>query len=87
MAMFFARGLPAALAPAFGVHPTTIWRDLQYLLYGGRTVNYWRDGEFLFSVTRAYPGGPVLSVEDADGNEIEGEPRQRILRQLPRFFG
>jgi len=25
---FFPRGLPAALAPAFGVHPTTIWRDL-----------------------------------------------------------
>ena len=84
---FFSRGLPAALAPAFGVHPTTIWRDLQYILYGGRTVNYYREGEFLYSVTRVYPGGPVLSVQDEDGNEICGEVRRRIVRSLPRYPG
>ena len=81
----FSRGLPAALAPAFGVHPTTIWRDLQLILYGGRTFNYYREGEFLFSVTRAYPGGPVLSVQDEDGNEIRGPARRRIVRSLPRY--
>ena len=85
--MFFNRGLPATLAPAFGVHPTTIWRDLQFRLYGGRTTNYWRDDEFLFSVTREYPGGPVTTVEDADGREIRGAKRRRIIRRLPRYIG
>ena len=86
-AVFFPRGVPRLLAPAFGVHPSTIWRDLQFILYGGRTYNYWRGDEFLFSVTRACPGGPVLSVEDEDGNEIRGAERRRILRMLPRHCG
>ncbi len=86
-AMLFSRGLPGTLAPVFGVHPTTIWRDLQFLLYGGRTTNYWRDGEFLFSVTREYPGGPVNSIEDEGGNEIRGEARKRIIKSLPRYCG
>jgi len=82
--MFRPRGLPEALAPAFGVHPTTIWRDLQFLLYGGRTINYYHGGEFLFGVTREYLGGPVCSVQDADGKEIRGEARRRIVKSLPR---
>ncbi len=86
-AMLFNRGLPGMLAPVFGVHPTTIWRDLQFLLYGGRTTNYWRDDEFLFSVTRKCPGGPVIRIEDADDNEILGEARQRIIKSLPRYCG
>ena len=86
-AAFFPRGLPAALAPAFGVHPTTIWRDLQLILYGGRAVDCWSGGEFLFSVTRAYPGGPVVSLTDAEGNEIRGPARRSILRWLPRYLG
>ena len=81
----FSRGLPRALAPAFGVHPTTIWRDLQYILYGGRTFNCWREGEFLFSVTRAYPGGPVLSVQDEDGSEIRGPTQEEFWRPPVRF--
>ncbi len=87
VAMLFNRGLPGTLAPVFGVHPTTIWRDRQFLLYGGRTTNYWRDDEFLFSVTREYPGGPVNSIEDADGNEILGEDRKRIIKSLPQYCG
>ncbi len=86
-AMFFSRGLPGMLAPVFSVHPTTIWRDLQFLLYGGRTTNYWRDDEFLFSVTRECPGGPVIRIEDADNNEILGEDRKRIIKSLPRYYG
>ncbi len=79
------RGLPAALAPAFGVHPTTIWRDLQFILYGGSTCNYWRGDDFLFSVRRAYPGGPILSVTDSGGYEIRGDARRRIIKSLPRY--
>ena len=30
-AVMFPRGVPTALAPAFGVHPSTIWRDLQLI--------------------------------------------------------
>ena len=86
--MFFNRGLPGVLAPAFGVHPSTIWRDLQYILYGGRQYDFrGPDGELLFSVTRAYPAGPVVSVTDGDAYEVRGPARQRILRQLPRYFG
>ncbi len=85
--VLFPRGLPAALAPAFGVHPSTIWRDLQLILRGGTIINLYRGDELLFSVTRAYPGGPVLSVTDADDNEIRGEARRSIIRGLPRYFG
>ncbi len=87
VAALFCRGLPAALAPAFGVHPSTIWRDLQLILRGGRIVNFYRGDEFLFSITRAYPGGPILSVTDQDDNEIRGEARKSIIRSLPRYFG
>ncbi len=86
-AVLFSRGLPAALAPAYGVHPSTIWRDLQLILRGGTIINFYRGDEFLFSVTRAYPGGPVLSVTAPDDNEIRGEARRRIIRSLPRYFG
>ena len=86
-AALFTRGLSAAFAPVFGVHPSTIWRDLQVILGGGRIVNFHRGGEFLFSVMRAYTGGPILSVTDCDGNEIRGKARKEIIRSLPRYFG
>ena len=87
-AMFFNRGLPGVLAPAFGVHPSTIWRDLQYILYGGRQYDFrGPDGELLYSVTRAYPGGPVVSMTDGDGYEIRGQKRRLIRRNLPRHLG
>ena len=85
-AALFTRGLPAALAPVFGVHPTTIWRDLQVILGGGRIVNFHRGDEFLFSIIQAYTGGPILSVTDYDGNEIRGEARREIIQGLPRYF-
>ena len=86
-AAFFSRGLPAALAPAFGVHPSTIWRDLQLLLRGGRIINVYSGDEHLFSVTQAYSGGRFLSVTDPDGNKIRGKARKSIIRSLPRYFG
>lgn len=86
-AAFFPRGLPAAIAPAFGVHPSTIWRDLQQILRPPREYSFYRKGELLFTIYRAYPGGPVLSVEDPDGNEIRGGARRNILRRLPRHLG
>ncbi len=82
---FFPRGLPAYLAPAFGVHPSTIWRDLQLILWRGSRTAYYCQGELLYTVRRAYPGGPVLSVTDPEGNEIRGEARRRILSSLPRY--
>ncbi len=69
------------------MHPSTIWRDLQLILRGGTIINFYRGDELLFSVTRAYPSGPVLSVTDPDYNEIRGEGRKRIIRSLPRYFG
>ena len=86
-AAFFARGLPAALAPAFGVHPSTIWRDLQCILYPPREHDFYRNGELVFTIYRHYPGSPILSIQDPDGNEIRGEARRRIIRSLPRHFG
>ena len=83
----YTRGLPVALAPAFGVHPTTIWRDLQVLLYPPRACTFWRNGELLFTVYRQYPGGPVVGLEDPDGNEIRRQERRRILHRLPRYVG
>ena len=77
-----------ALAKYFSVDPSTISRDLRLILYGGQEYHaYGPDGEFLFSVRRAYAGGPVLSVTDADGNEIRGAERRSIVRGLPRYSG
>ena len=82
---WFPRGVPGLLAPAFGVHPSTIWRDLQVLLYPPAACRCYSNGELLFTVYRAYPGGPVVGLEDACGNEIRGEARRRIIRALPRY--
>ena len=50
------RGSITALAGAFGVSPSTISRDLQWVLFGGSVVNFVSDGKLVYSVTRAYPG-------------------------------
>ena len=82
------RGLGKALAGQFGVSPSTISRDLRLILYGGPEYHSrGPDGEFRFSVRRAYAGGPVLSVTDADGNEMRGAERRSIVRGLPRHPG
>jgi len=77
----------ASIRRRSGATYTTIWRDLQLILYGGSTCNYWRGDEFAFSVTRAYPGGPVVGVQDAEGKEIRGRARRRIIKSLPRYHG
>ena len=69
------------------MHPSTIWRDLQLILRGGTIINFYRGDEFLFSITRAYHGGPVLIVTDLDDNEIRGKTRRSIIRSLPQYFG
>ena len=61
------RGPMTALAGAFGVSVSTISRDLQYILFGGSVYNFVSNGELVYSVTRQYPGGPVISVTDAEG--------------------
>ena len=76
------RGAGNALAGASGVSPSTISRDLQCILFGGSVNNFVSDEELLYSVTRAYPGGPILSITDAAGYKIRGEERKRILRRL-----
>jgi hypothetical protein len=85
-AALLTRGLAPSFARAFGVSRQTAWRDLQYILYGGRTYNFWRGDELLFPLTRAYPGGPVLSLTDPEGYEMRGQFRRRILRTLPRYL-
>jgi len=55
-------------------------------LGGGYIYSFTRGGELLFTITKVYPGGPILSVEDAEGNEIRGKRRRAILRILPRHF-
>ena len=80
------RGSITALAGAFGVSPSTISRDLRYILFGGIVYNFCPNGELVYSVTRAYPGGPVISITDADDYDIKGEARKRILRSLPRYI-
>ena len=84
---FLPRGLTAFFAKAFGVHRTTIWRDLQRILYPPRECNFWQGDKLLFTVSRACEGGPIVSVTDADGNEIRGAARREILRRLPRYIG
>ena len=80
------RGAITALAQSFGVSPSTISRDLQYLMFGGKVYHFCQPGgELSFSLTREYPGGPVLSITDADDYEIQGRRRERILRNLPRY--
>ena len=86
-AMFFPGGLPGLLAPAFGVHPSTIWRDLQVLLRPARQYSFYGKGKLFFTLYREYPGGPVVGLEDPDGNEIRGKARRDILKRLPRYFG
>lgn len=80
------RGSITSLAGAFGVSPSTISRDLHWILFGGSVVNYYSNGEWVYSVTRGYPGGPILRITDPDGYEIHGKARKRILRNLPRYL-
>jgi hypothetical protein len=86
-ALLFLGRLSGSLARAFGVHRTTIWRDLRRILIPPAYSFHGPDGELLFTLTRACQGGPVLSVEDADGNEIRGKARRDILKSLPRYHG
>jgi len=81
-----ARGLRTSFAAQLGVSPSTISRDLRFLLFGGTEYTF-RDqyGEYVFSVVREYPGGRVLRVTDPEGNEIPGEARRRILRLVRRY--
>ncbi len=82
----FPRGLAPKLAKQFGVHRTTIWRDLQFILYGPCECHVNNQyGEPLYTVYREYRGGPIVGMIDVDGNEIRGPERKRILRQLPRY--
>ena len=82
------RGAVTALAGHFGVSPSTISRDLRLVLWGGQEYDFsGPDGELLFTVTRAYAGGPVLSITGPDGNEIRGAARHDVLRHLRQRFG
>ena len=88
MAWLNPRGLAVVLAHAFGVSRQTAWRDLQQIFYGFREYNFiGPDGELLFTIYRAYSGGPIMGVFDPDGNEIRGDKRRNILRQVPRYHG
>jgi len=84
--LLFRRCLAPGLARAFGVHRSTVWRDLQRLLY---LPPIWEvrdeEGRFVCMATRACQGGPVVSVTDSEDREIRGERRRAILRQLPRY--
>lgn len=76
-------GLSSAVASAYGVHRATIRRDLSRVLGGGVCHNFTgADDEVLFTITCAYRGGPVLSVTDADDNEVHGAARKSILRRF-----
>jgi len=80
------RGATVALAAAFGVHRATAWRDLQAITGMGPMIEFvGPEGELLYTVRRAYRGGPVVSVTDADGYEIHGAERRDAMRQMRRF--
>ena len=81
------RGLPAQLAPVFGVSESTVWRDLQTILWPPRRENFRRDGALLFTVIRDYAGGRILRIEDADGREIRGRRRRQVIKSVPRYVG
>ena len=85
--LFRPKGTVTALAAAFGVSPATISRDLRLVLYGGQVYNVYVGDELQYTVTRACAGGRVLSITDADDNEIRGQRRREIIRRLPRYFG
>ena len=60
---YMARGLRTSLAAQLGVSPSTISRDLRYLLFGGTEYTFHNpEGEFLFSVVREYPGPCVATI-------------------------
>lgn len=85
--LLFPRGVPGLLAPAFGVHPSTIWRNLQVLLYPPRGYELYANGQLLLTVYRECPGGRVVRLDDSEGRTIRGEARRRIIRALPRYQG
>ena len=73
------------LANILGVHRTTIWRDVQRLMFPS-ICDFYDNGEFVYRITKACQGGPVVSVKDAEGNEIRGAARRYILKQVPRYY-
>ena len=70
------------LARLFGVHPTTIGRDFQRVIYPPRELAYYANGELVFTVYRACAGGPVIRLTDARGRRIRGRARLDILRRF-----
>ena len=84
--LFPPRGLISALAARFGVHRSTISRDLRLMLFGGRVYSIYSGEELVWTVTRAHAGGRILSVADANGNEIRGAARRDIVRRFRRSF-
>jgi len=86
MVMLGSRGVTVALARAFGVHRSTAWRDLQWIVGLSPSCDCYVRGEHVYSFTRACQSGPIISVTDPDGYEIRGAARRRILRALPRYL-
>ena len=77
-----SRGLAVTCARIFGVHRSTAWRDLQQMFLPPQTNFVDSEGHLLYTVTRAYKGGRILSIEDAEGCEIHGPRRREIVREL-----
>lgn len=79
---FMPRGVPQMFAPQFGVHPSTIWRDLQVICYGGVGYRFCPSDALPFTVILPYPGGPIWEVVDDDDRPIKGPIRRAILRSV-----
>lgn len=77
-------GLAVTCARIFGVHRSTAWRDLQQMFLPPQTDFVDSEGNVLYTVTRTYKGGRILSIEDAEGREMHGAQRRQIVRQLRR---
>ena len=82
------RGAIKQAAQAFGVHPSTICRDVQRL--NGvvtRFEAHGRDGAFLGRFERVCSGGPVGRMYGDCGRRRKGAARRAMLRRIPRYVG
>ncbi len=84
-AWIHTRHLATMFAEAFGVSRTTAWRDLKYILWGGRVTNVVSGEDILAIVTTMYRGGPVVSVTDAASCHPSKPGRKRPEMELPKI--
>jgi hypothetical protein len=84
----FPPGAAAEAARAFGVHRSTISRDIQRIARRSIRANLVTErGEVVCVFERLCSGGPIGRVWNVSGRIITGAESRALLKRIPRYVG